>query len=320
MLVTGTCTGVLLLAVVNSSPVDHFVGVVKQGTVEANLPMKESTDERRKLIAEWRKTREQAPVDARIDPVWKGAIPGYYGLAVDEEKSLARMEQTGLLIPDQLVYREVPPSVTLDQLGAYPIYRGNEQKPVVSFMINVAWGNEHLDRILNTLDHYGVKTTFFLDGSWVRRYPELARKIAQRGHEIGNHAYSHPDMSRLSAERIRQEIGKTQAVIKQTLGITPRLFAPPSGAFGQQVVTIARQEFGMKTILWTADTVDWRNPPLQEMVNRVAGKMGNGVLILMHPTDVSAKGLEQLLMIAKQKGLKATTVSEVLDERRLSAP
>jgi probable sporulation protein (polysaccharide deacetylase family) len=319
LLVVGACGGTLLFFLVNARPINHYVGIVKQKSVQTLVPEKEEKNEWRRQIEEWGKKKEEAPVNARIDPVWK-AIPGYNGLVVDVEASLRNMKQTGIYAPEQLVYKEVPPSVALDQLGAHPIYRGNEKKPAVSFMINVAWGNEHLDRILNTLDHYEVKTTFFLDGSWVHKYPQLARNIAERGHEIGNHAYSHPDMRKLSAERIRQEIGRTQAEIKKTVGLTPRLFAPPSGSYQDEVVSIARREFGLKTILWTADTVDWQKPPLEEMVNRVAGKLGNGVLVLMHPTDVTADGLERLLQIAKQKGLTPTTVTEVLSERRLGTP
>ncbi|UFJ42177.1 polysaccharide deacetylase family protein [Brevibacillus humidisoli] len=202
-------------------------------------------------------------------------------------------------------------------MGAQPIYRGNPQKPAVSFMVNVAWGNEYLTAMLDTFAKYKVKTTFFLDGSWVSKYPDLAKKIYDNGHEIGNHAYSHPDMSRIGQDRIRQEIGKTQAVIEKTLGIKPMLFAPPSGAYTQQVVEIAHREFGMKTILWTADTVDWRKPAVSEMVQRVNKQLGHGVLVLMHPTEASQKGLEQLLKAAIAKGFVPTTVSEVLSSKRI---
>jgi len=312
----GIC-GLLLFAVVNSNPIDHYVTALK---VEESGELPDVEDEAgiRARIEEWRKTREQRAINAKLDPIWK-AIPGYNGRVVDMEGSLRRWRETGSLTPEQLVYKEVAPDMTLDQLGAHPLYRGNPQKPAVSFMVNVAWGNEHLDAILHTLDRYGVKTTFFLDGSWVRRYPDLAKKIAERGHEIGNHAYSHPDMSKLSAERIRQEIGKTQSMIQQATGIKPKLFAPPSGAFNQQVVQIAAREFQLKTILWTADTVDWRKPPLEAMVRRVTDKLGNGVLVLMHPTEVSAKGLDRMLQAAKAKGLTPTTVSEVIAESRLDS-
>lgn len=309
---------VLLLFVVNSQPVHHYISVLKSEVLKVDRPI-DADEELRQQIESWRTKVEAAPIDARLDRVWK-AVPGYNGRTVDIEASIARMKSSGKVTPEQLVYKQVAPNVSLQQLGAHPIYRGNPQKPAVSFMINVAWGNEHLDSILDTLDHYGVKTTFFLDGSWVRRFPELAKKIAERGHEIGNHAYSHPNMSKISQAMMRQELGKTQEIIKKTIGITPSLFAPPSGDFSQTVVNIAHSEFEMKTILWTADTVDWNHPPVAEMVKRIDAKLGNGVLVLMHPTPETKQGLPQLIQLAKAKGLTPTTVSEVISSQRLDVP
>lgn len=313
------CTVILLMIAINLRPIDQYISVLKQEAIEVDKQV-ESDDELRRQIEGWKKEREQAPVNPYVDTVWKSAVPGYNGLVVDVEASIARMKQSGKLAPEQLVYKQVAPSIALEKLGSLPIYRGNPQKPAISLMINVAWGNEHLDPILDTLDKYGVKTTFFLDGSWVKRHPELAKEIAKRGHEIGNHAYSHPDMKHLNGYMIRQEIGKTQEIIKKTVGITPTLFAPPSGSFSQAVVTIAHDDFSMKTILWTADTVDWQEPSLDTVMQRVYKKMGNGVLVLMHPTNVSKNGLAQLIQLAKKRGLQPTTVSEVISSQRLEKP
>ncbi len=308
--------GLLLAALVNSRPIDQYVSVIKHEAARVDRPVGADEGSLRKQIEAWSKTYEKAPINAYVDPIWK-AVPGYNGKVIDVDATLKEMTSTGLRTPDQLVYREQPPAVSLEQLGSLPIYRGNPEKPAVSFMINVAWGNEYLEKMLDTLDKYQVKTTFFLDGSWVRRFPDLAKAIHARGHEIGNHAYSHPDMSQLGSDRIRQEIGKTQAVIEKTLGVRPTLFAPPSGSYSQTVVTIAHKEFGMKTILWTADTVDWRQPPVDVLIERVRRKLDNGVLVLMHPTAASAQGLERLLIMARQRGLKVTTVSDVLSSSRL---
>lgn len=313
------CIVILLIITVNLGPIDRYISFVKHDAIKTDLPV-HSDDDMRKQIESWKKEREQAPVNAYVDTVWKSVVPGYNGLTIDVEASLANMKQSGKTSPEQLVYKQVPPSVTLEQLGTLPIYRGNPQKPAICFMINVAWGNEHLEPMLDTLDKYGVKTTFFLDGSWVNRHPDLAKKIADRGHEIGNHAYSHPDMKYLNEYMIRQEIGKTQQVIKKATGITPTMFAPPSGSFSQAVVNIAQHDFKMKTIMWTADTVDWQEPALETMLARITKRMGGGVLVLMHPTNVSKNGLAQLIQTAKKKGLKPTTVSEVISSQRLEKP
>lgn len=308
---------VLFMLLLNYKPIHQYIDVMKsQKAITADGQLDER-ERLRGLIEQWKAGVEEPPIDAIYDKSWKSAIPGYNGRIVDVEASIHKMTATGIVSPDSLVYKEVPPAVSLEQVGVLPIYRGNPNKPAISFMINVAWGNEYLDSMLNTLDKHGVKTTFFLDGSWVKRYPEEAKKIAARGHEIGNHAYSHPDMKTLGTQRIQQEIGKTQEVIQKTIGVKPTLFAPPSGSFDQRVVQIAQSSFQMKTILWTADTVDWQKPSPSWVVRKISRLMGNGVLVLMHPTAASEASLDQLLTIAKQKGMVPTTVSEVISANRL---
>ncbi|WP_286884791.1 polysaccharide deacetylase family protein [Aneurinibacillus sp. UBA3580] len=273
-------------------------------------------------VAQWEqqlkeaaKTKNIPPVNARIDPIWK-AIPGYNGLSIDEEASLQRMQQAGRWDESLIVYREVKPTIGLDQLAAAPIYRGNSDKPMVSLMINVAWGNEYLPAILETLKKEKVKATFFLDGSWTKKYPDEAKKIAEAGHEIGSHAYSHPNMSQLSLTRMEQEITKTNTAITEATGITPTLFAPPSGDFDQRVVDMAAR-YHLRTILWTADTVDWRKPSPDQWFRTVAPKINNGVLVLMHPTAPTAEALPRLIRYVKEKKLTLGTVSDTLSTRRV---
>ena len=92
---------------------------------------------------------------------------------------------------------------------------------MVAFLINVAWGNEYIPEILKVLNEHQTKATFFFDGSWVKKNPDLAKMIKEAGHEIGNHAYSHPDLKQRSVAQTKEELQKTNDVIKETLGITP---------------------------------------------------------------------------------------------------
>ena len=253
------------------------------------------------------------PIDAKMDRVWK-AIPGYNGLAVDQKKSLKKM---GTRFSErQIVWKEVSPSVHLSDLPPSPIYRGNPEKSMISLLINVAWGNEFIEPILRALDEHEVKATFFLDGSWTKKNSDLARLIQLHGHEIGSHAYSHPDLAKSSEAKTREELQKTNDVIEEVLGLTPTWFAPPSGSFNQRTIEIAR-ELGMYTILLTADTVDWRNPDTTEMVNRVLSKVENGTMILMHPTKPTAEGLDRMIGEIKKKGYVVGTVSELMSEERV---
>lgn len=273
-------------------------------------------DELYKKIETAAKKYEQPAQNAVVDRVWK-AIPGYNGLIVDISASYKKMQKYGGKFDEEkLVFKETKPDIHLEDLPPTPIYKGNPQKPMVTFLVNVAWGNEHLPHILKVMKKHDVKATFFLDGSWVTKYPQLAKMIVEEGHEIGNHAYSHPDMRQLSNDRIREELEKTNEVIYATLAVVPKYFAPPSGSFRQDVVDIAA-ELNMKTIMWSVDTIDWKNPEPEAMVRNVLDKVHPGAMILMHPTASTASGIEQLILGIKAKGYQLGTVSELFDESRI---
>lgn len=296
----------------DSAAVTAYVHSVKSGDTEPVL----KRDELKDAIDEGVKVRNEEPIDAREDRIWK-AIPGYNGLVVDKESTYRVAKKKGRKNPAYWIMKEKKPKVTLDDLGSLPIYRGNENKPMAALMVNVAWGTEYLPKFLQILDQKGVSATFFLDGSWLKKHPEMAREIKRRGHELGNHGYSHPLMSRISEERVQKEISKTEALIRETTGVESRFFAPPAGDFNSVVVKEAGK-MGMKTVLWTVDTVDWRPSSSPEwMVQQVRNKISNGSLILTHPTDRTVKALPQIISTVKQKGIKMGTVNDVLSSKRV---
>jgi hypothetical protein len=169
---------------VQSTPVTAYMDRVKQ-----MIEPEENKEQRlRKQIQEQAIQRYIAPVDARIDRIWK-AIPGLNGREVDLEGTFqATIKQK----KNEIVwkYREIQPKVSLSDLGAVPIYKGNPQKEMAALMVNVAWGTEYVPEMLKILEKEQVKATFFLDGSWLKKNPEVAKQIVAAGHEIGNHAYS----------------------------------------------------------------------------------------------------------------------------------
>ncbi|RTQ91058.1 hypothetical protein EKG35_13945 [Lysinibacillus telephonicus] len=272
-------------------------------------------DDLYKKIQMFNEQHKIKPIDAKIDRVWK-AIPGYNGLEVNIEASYKKMKKDGKFNKNKIVYKEIPPNIHLEDLNSEPIYRGNPQKPMVAFLINVAWGNEYIPGILKVLKEHKIKATFFLDGSWTKKNPDLAKMIKEAGHEIGNHAYSHPDLQQRSMAETTEELKKTNDVIEEILGIKPKWFAPPSGSFNKTTIQVAEQ-LNMKTILWTVDTVDWRKPSTSEMVSRIVSKVENGSMVLMHPTKPTAEGMEAMITGIKEKGYQLGTVSELMSEKRI---
>ncbi len=265
-------------------------------------------------IADAKESMDIPPINAVIDRVWKG-IPGYNGLIIDAEASYEKMKGKAF-DENLLVKKEVKPDIQLDDLEPTAVYKGNPKKPMVAFMINVAWGEEYLPDMLQQLKKHSVHATFFLDGSWAKKNPDIVRMLDEEGHEIGNHAYSHPDLKQLSDAAIRKELEDTNQVIEATIDKQPVVFAPPSGSYANNAVQIADQ-LGMQTVLWSVDTVDWKKPAPQVLTERVLQNVHAGALILMHPTEPTEQSLEALIRGVEKRGYQLGTVSQVLDSKRL---
>lgn len=191
------------------------------------------------------------------------------------------------------------------------IYAGDKNSNKVSLMINVYWGNDSLEKMLDILDKYGVKTTFFVGGSWVKENQSLLKKIHSKGHEIASHGYKHKEHGKLDYTSNLTEIQTCHEIVKDVLGIEMELFAPPGGSYNSN--TIKAAEFlNYKTIMWTRDTIDWRDHNTSLIYNRAVTNMCGGDLILMHPTENTAEALSNIIEYAKKNKFELVTVSENL--------
>lgn len=195
---------------------------------------------------------------------------------------------------------------------SHPIYQGSSRNKEIALTVNVFWGEEHIPQMLDILKENNVKATFYLGGTWVKKFPELAARIAREGHEIGSHGYSHPHPDQLSKSANLRDIQKAEDIIYQATGIRPRLFAPPYGERGPSVLQAA-DEASYTTILWSVDTIDWQLPPPEVVVDRVVQKAHNGAIVLMHPTAPTVKALPQIIQKLKKEGYQLVTVPKLLE-------
>lgn len=193
--------------------------------------------------------------------------------------------------------------------GVY--YSGDEKSNKITLMINVYWGTEYLDEMLQILEDNDVKTTFFVGGTWAVAESDMLKKIYDAGHEIGNHGYYHKDQGKLSAEKNYEEIINTHNLVKSLIGVEMDLFAPPSGSYNKKTVEIAT-ELGYKTIMWTdgRDTIDWRDKDSEVIYNRAIKNCKGGDFVLMHPTEATKNALDRIIKTLKEKGFELCTVSE----------
>lgn len=191
------------------------------------------------------------------------------------------------------------------------IYSGNTNNNNVSLMINVYWGDEYIEPMLDCLNQNNIKATFFVGGVWVSKNNEMLKKIYSLGHEIGNHGYFHKDHTTLSDNKNQEEIYQTHLLVKELIGIDMTLFAPPSGAYNNKTLSIAN-DLGYKTIMWSKDTIDWRDNDENLIFSRATNNPKNGDLILMHPTEATLKALPNIINFYKNNNYNLTTVSENL--------
>lgn len=192
-------------------------------------------------------------------------------------------------------------------------YRGNSENGV-SLMINVYWGTEEVEGMLRVLEEYGAKATFFLGGSWADDNVDCVKKIAEGGHEIGSHGYFHRDHSTLTYRENVEEIGNSIEFISLITHTPVTLFAPPSGAYNDDTLN-ASQALGLKTVMWSKDTVDWRDKDESLCFRRATNGVSGGDLILMHPMEHTLAALPRILQYYRDKGLAAITVSENIQDK-----
>jgi len=193
-----------------------------------------------------------------------------------------------------------------------PITHGDPNQPKIAFACNIFWGEEFLPGMLRVFDENDIKITFFIGGSWAKKNPDLVKLIAEHGHEIGNHTYSHPHPNNLTKEQNQDQILRTEALIKEITGITTRLYAPPYGEYNANVLEAAH-EIGYTTIMWSIDTIDWQRPSVATLKKRVLSKLHNGAIVLMHPTEPTLKALPSLIAEIREKGYTITTVSDIIN-------
>lgn len=191
--------------------------------------------------------------------------------------------------------------------GVY--YNGDTTKNDVTLMINVYWGTEYLDDMLEILNNYNVKTTFFIGGTWAVLNEDYLTKIYESGHELANHGYHHKDHDKLDEAGNLNEISTTHKIVKELTGVDMDLFAPPSGAYDSLTVTCAEQ-LGYHTIMWTRDTIDWRDHDSNLIYSRAVKNAKGGDLILMHPTEATVEALPKIIEFFQANNFNLTTVSE----------
>lgn len=194
----------------------------------------------------------------------------------------------------------------------YPIYRVDTDEKSVALGINCAWEDDDTDEFLKVLKEKNVKATFFVTGEFVQRCENAVLRMSNAGHEIGNHSDSHPDMQKLSEEKIIKEITSAERKIQKVTGIKPTLFRAPSGSYNTTLIHTAN-DLGYHCVQWDCDTVDWKGYTADEMIQKVMKKLQNGSILLLHlGAEHTTEALPVLIDSIKNAGYDILSVGELI--------
>ncbi len=173
------------------------------------------------------------------------------------------------------------PSPTPEPPLVYLMAHGNPNLPEIALTFDDGPSPDYTKSVLDVLRHYHVLATFFMIGSWVERYPDLARAVVADGHAIGDHTWNHADLTQLSADQMMKQLSDTRDTIQRVTGYTTHLFRPPYMAYNRQVLDIAHS-LKLSTILWSIDPHDYTRPGKGPIISTVLTNAQNGSVVLMH--------------------------------------
>lgn len=172
-------------------------------------------------------------------------------------------------------------------------------------------GEEGTEEILQALDEYNAKATFFMLSQSAEKYPDLAKEVAEKGHEIANHSITHPDLKKVDENQATEEIEDSKETITEITGEEPTLFRPPYGSY-TETVTDLTSESNQNIVLWSLDTRDWESLNAKQMYKNVVDNAQPGSIILMHDIHhATADAVPHILEDLSDEGYEFVTVSEL---------
>lgn len=217
--------------------------------------------------------------------------------------------------------REPKPLTLADLRAKYPstfVLQGSGDKREVALTFDDAPDDVFTPRVLDVLKREGVKATFFCVGNRIEAHPDVMRRIVAEGHVVGNHSYSHANLPKLSDERFREEIRKTDRLIQQYTGYTPSFVRPPYGNITEeQIKWLASQK--RKIVGWNVDSLDWKNLSRDEVATNILAHVKPGAIILQHSAggkgeDLTGtvEALPEVIAKLRKDGVRFVTVARML--------
>ena len=193
-----------------------------------------------------------------------------------------------------------------------PVYGVETDKKVIALTFDAAWGADKTQGILDVMEQYGAKGTFFLVGFWIDKYEKETKAIAEAGFDIGNHSRNHLNMPKLSENEIKNEIEYVNDRVFDLTGKKPKYFRAPFGDYSNKLMT-SLEELNMVGVQWSIDSLDWKGLSAKQIYERVVPKAKSGDIVLFHNnSDHVIDALQLVLSALKGQGFEFVTLSQLV--------
>ena len=214
-------------------------------------------------------------------------------------------------------YQSMAPTAQWFGRAFYGLRRGSKQ---IALTFDDGPNDPHTLNLLEVLSKHEVRATFFLIGRYVRQRPDIVQEIANQGHVIGNHTFTHPSLIWKTGSRVRKEIQQCRDAITDAVGEHSDLFRPPWGTRRPGVFQIVRQ-LGLEPVMWNVTGYDWNAPSAEYIEQKVTAKIRGGDVVLLHDGSHAAFGtdrgktiaaVEKLLTRYKDADYESVTIPEMM--------
>lgn len=231
------------------------------------------------------------------------------------KKKVKRLTAIGLLAAATAaagigaVITSVGTQATERLLPVYSVERGDNK---ISLTFDVAWENSNTQQLIDILDEYDARATFFVTGDWCDRYADDVKLFADAGHEIQNHSDQHPHVCGMKVNDLISDAKAASQKIQDITGKEPTLYRAPYGEYDNTVMTTI-EGMGMTVIQWDVDSLDWKKPEAAEITKKVVGSVRSGSIVLFHnDLENTTEALPQILEQLSQQGYEFVPVSELI--------
>lgn len=209
-------------------------------------------------------------------------------------------------------------NATAEELKKYNAYYIEETDEKVMYLtFDAGYENGCTAKILDTLKKHNVSAAFFLVGNYIESEPELVKRMVAEGHIVGNHTYSHPDMSAISSEEsFREELESLEKLYKETTGLDMlKIYRPPQGRYSESNLQMAK-DMGYTTVFWSLAYVDWyddQQPSREEAFKKLIPRIHPGAIVLLHSTSTTnADILDDLICKWKELGYEFRSLEKLI--------